>query len=203
MLKFDAMNVEQSPVTVLLQAWKGGDSEALSRLIPLVYDELRRMAASHLGREASAHTLQPTALVHEAYIRLAGVAEPDFRNRAHFRCVAARVMRQILVDRARARNTRKRDGGFRVELDDSAAAAAGLDAPFEALDDALANLERQDPEKARILELKYFGGLTAGEMVEVLGVGLNRINWQIRTAQAWLRRELESPTTPKGAADLA
>jgi RNA polymerase sigma factor (TIGR02999 family) len=200
MIESERMNEEQPPVTLLLHAWKEGDSDALNQLIPLVYGELKRMAAAHLSLQPSGHTLQPTALVHEAYIRLAGASDPDFQNRAHFRCVAARIMRQILVDRARARHTRKRDGGWRVELDDSAEFGVELDTPFEALDDALADLERQDAEKARILELKYFGGLKADEIGEVLGITVNQVNWQIRTAQAWLRRELESPT-PKSAAN--
>jgi RNA polymerase sigma factor (TIGR02999 family) len=123
MLEFERMNGELAPVTLLLQAWKAGDSDALSQLIPLVYGELKRMAAAHLARQPAGQTLQPTALVHEAYIRLAGASDPDFQSRAHFRCVAARIMRQILVDRARAKHTHKRDGGWRMELTDSAAFA--------------------------------------------------------------------------------
>jgi RNA polymerase sigma factor (TIGR02999 family) len=203
MLKSERMNEEPPPVTLLLQAWKEGDADALSRLMPLIYGELKRIAAAHLARESACQTLQPTALVHEAYIRLAGASDPDFHSSAHFRCVAARIMRQVLVDRARARHAQKRDCGWRrVEFEDSVTLTVSLDAPFEALDDALAGLERQDKEKARILELKYFGGLTAEETAGVLGIALNRVNWQIRTAQAWLRREIESEP-PKGAPDHA
>ncbi len=188
------MDGDKPPVTLLLQAWKEGDGTALDRLIPLVYAELKRMAGAYLSREPAGQTLQPTALVHEAYLRLAGADDPDFQNGTHFRSVAARIMRQILVDRARARHTEKRSGGWRVELDDSTGCAGERAATLVALDDALADLERQDEEKARILELKYFGGLTAEEMAEILGLTPNQVNWQIRTAQAWLRRELESGT---------
>lgn len=187
-------------MTRLLHAWKEGDGAALDQLIPLVYAELRRMAASQLSHEPAGQTLQPTALVHEAYLRLAGTDDPDFHDSAHFRCVAARVMRQILVDRARAKQAAKRDGGWRVGLDDAIAPILERDASLVALDDALAELARQDEEKARILELKYFGGLTAEEMAAVLGVTLNRINWQIRTAQAWLRRELEAADSKSASA---
>ena len=196
------MNEEKPSVTLLLQAWKGGDNTALDRLVPLVYSELKRIAAASLSREPRDQTLQPTALVHEVYLRLAGSGDPDINDSAHFRCVASRIMRQILVDRARARHAEKRDGGFRVELEDSTAVAGTREATLVALDDALGNLERQDPEKVRILELKYFGGLTADEMSEVLGVSLHHVNWQIRTAQAWLRRELEFPA-PDSASNHA
>jgi RNA polymerase sigma factor (TIGR02999 family) len=193
------MQGDNAPVTLLLHAWRDGDSTALDSLIPLVYDELKRMAAAQLSREPVGQTLQPTALVHEAWLRLVGAGDPDFgypdfHDSAHFRCVAARIMRRILVDRARARHIDKRNGGWRVDLDDSIPSAGERAANLVALDDALADLERQDAEKARILELKYFGGLTADEMAGTLGITLNRVNWQIRTAQAWLRRELESST---------
>lgn len=195
MLESRRMNGDKPSVTVLLQAWKDGDGSALDQLIPLVYAELKRMAAGYLSREPAGQTLQPTALVHEAYLRFAGSGDPDFRNSAHFRCVAARIMRQILVDRARARNADKRNGGWRVELEESTAAVGEKTATLIVLDDVLADLERQDGEKARLLELKYFGGLTSEEMAEVLGITLNQVNWQIRTAQAWLRREMESSTS--------
>jgi len=180
------MNGDKPSVTVLLQAWKDGDGSALDQLIPLVYAELKRMAAGYLSREPAGQTLQPTALVHEAYLRFAGSGDPDFRNSAHFRCVAARIMRQILVDRARARNADKRNGGWRVELEESTAAVGEKTATLIVLDDVLADLERQDGEKARLLELKYFGGLTSEEMAEVLGITLNQVNWQIRTANGIL-----------------
>lgn len=196
-----------SPVTALLQAWKAGDATAPDRLVPLVYNELKRLAANCLRSERESHTLQPTALVHEAYLRLAGSNDPDFRNGAHFRSVAARVMRQILVDRARARNADKRNAGWRVEFDEEAAVGHERAPTLIALDDALADLEKLDAGKARVLELKYFGGLTAEELADVLGLTLNQVNWQIRTAQAWLKRELaasaESAATPKDVAESA
>lgn len=185
------MSGENPPVTVLLRAWRDGDEGALGRLIPLVYDELRRLAAGYLQSESAAETLQPTALVHEAYLRLAGRAEPDFADRIHFRCVAASIMRSVLIDRARARNSDKRNAGAKVELTDETAFTGERAAALLALDDALAGLQRVDEEKARILELKYFGGLTAEETAEFLGLSLNQVNWQIRTAQAWLRREMD------------
>jgi len=164
MLKSIRMNGDKPPVTLLLQAWKDGDSSALDQLIPLVYSQLKRTAAAYLRGEPDGHTLQATALVHEAYLRLAGTSDPDFRNSAHFRFVAARIMRQILVDHARARHAEKRNGGLRVELDESLGFTLERAATLVALDDALADLERQDAVKARIIELKYFGGLTAEEM---------------------------------------
>jgi RNA polymerase sigma-70 factor, ECF subfamily len=178
------------PITALLDAWKEGDRSALDQLIPLVYSNLRRMALACLRRESVGQTLDPTALVHEAYLRMVGDTDPDFQNRAHFLGVAARVMRQILVDRARARNADKRSAGIRVPLEEEAAFTGDRAALVVQLDDALSDLERQDPEKARLLELRYFGGLTAVESADLLGVSVHQINRQMRLAQAWLRREL-------------
>jgi RNA polymerase sigma-70 factor, ECF subfamily len=181
---------EDRSVTVLLQAWRDGDRAALDDLVPLVYSNLRRMAAACLRREPDGQTLQPTALVHEAYLRLIGNSDPDFHNRAHFLGVAARVMRQILVDRARARNADKRWGGARIPLDDEVGFSGERGPLVVALDDALIDLENQDPEKAKILELKYFGGMTAEDTAELLAVSVHKVNRQMRLAQAWLRREL-------------
>lgn len=192
---------ESSPVTRLLHAWKDGDRAAFDQLVPLVYAELQRMASAYLRREPEGLTLQPTALVHEAWMRLAGDGHPDFHDRAHFLGVAARLMRQILVDRARSRNAAKRDGGSRVPLDDDVAFTGRRAALLIALDDALEALREQDPAKAGILELKYFGGLTAEESAEVLGASVNQIKHQMRLAQAWLRRELSSfPEMPSESA---
>jgi len=183
---------ESAPVTSLLQSWRDGDRSALDRLVPLVYSNLRRMAAACLRREPDGQTLDPTALVHEAYLRMVGDTDPDFQNRAHFLGVAARIMRQILVDRARSRNADKRHGGTRVLLEDVEIVLTGKRAALVvALDDALLALDRQDPEKAKILELRYFGGLTAEESAESLGVPVHKVNRQMRLAQAWLRREME------------
>ena len=178
-------------VTELLHAWRDGDRSALEQLVPLVYTNLRGMAAAHLHRESGSQTLDPTALVHEAYLRLVGDADPAFQNRAHFLGVASRVMRQILVDRARARNAHKRQGGARVPLADEVAFTGERAAMVVALDDALQDLERQDPEKARLLELRYFGGMTAEDSSALLGIPLHKINRQMKLAQAWLRRELD------------
>ena len=194
-----------APITVLLHAWSEGDQSALDALVPLVYKELRRMAASYLSRESASHTLQPTALVHEAYIKLVGASDPDFKNRAHFLGVASRVMRQILVDKARARNSDKRNGGARVPLEDDVVFTGPRAAMVVSLDCALFDLERQDPEKARILELRYFGGMTAEDSAEVLGISVHKVNRQMRLAQAWLRRQLdvESGFPPENAAECA
>jgi RNA polymerase sigma-70 factor (ECF subfamily) len=185
---------ESLSVTELLHAWREGDRAALDQLVPLVYSNLRGMAAAHLRREMGSQTLDPTALVHEAYLRLVGDTDPEFQNRAHFLGVASRVMRQILVDRARARNATKRHGGARVPLEDEVAFTGERAAMVVALDDALLDLERQDPEKARLLELKYFGGMTAEDTSVLLGVPLHKINRQMKLAQAWLRRELDGKT---------
>ena len=184
---------ESVSITTLLQAWKEGDRSALDRLVPLVYAELRRMAGACLKNESAAQTLEPTALVHEAYLRLVGESDPDFSSRAHFLGIAARVMRQILVDRARARNAEKRQAGARVPLEDDIVFSGQRATLVLSLDDALTALERQDPEKAHILELKYFGGLTAEDSAALLGVSVHKIYRQMRLAQAWLKREMEAP----------
>jgi RNA polymerase sigma factor (TIGR02999 family) len=180
----------ETPITVLLHQWRDGDRAAFDSLVPFVYSELRRLAAACLRRESSPQTLDPTALVHEAYLRLVGSRSPDFDDRAHFLGVAARLMRQILVDRARARNAGKRSGGDRVTLADDMAFTGERADMILALDEALELLEKQDPERARILELKYFGGMTAEESAALLGVPLTRINSQMRLARAWLRAQL-------------
>jgi len=157
------------------------------------------MAGAYIRNEGSAQTLEPTALVHEAYLRLVGTSDPDFTNRAHFLAIAARVMRQILVGRARARNAGKRSAGIRVPLEEDLVLTGQRASLVVALDDALVELERQDPEKARILELKYFGGLTAEDSAALLDVSVNKVNRQMRLAQAWLRRELETASQSPGA----
>jgi RNA polymerase sigma-70 factor, ECF subfamily len=192
---------EISSATTLLQALRDGDRSALDRLVPLVYSELRRMAGAYIRNEHSSQTLEPTALVHEAYLRLVGTSDPDFTNRAHFLAIAARVMRQILVGRARARNANKRNAGLRVPLEDDLILTGQRASLVISLDDALLELEKQDAEKAKILELKYFGGLTAEDSAELLEVSVHKINRQMRLAQAWLRRELETTVDQKDAAE--
>jgi RNA polymerase sigma factor (TIGR02999 family) len=193
---------EDPPITALLEAWKGGDRGAFDQLIPLVYANLRRMASACLQREPDGQTLDPTALVHEAYLKMVGDTDPDFQNRAHFLGVASRVMRQILVDRARARNADKRNAGIRVPLENQVPFTGERAALVVRLDDALCDLERQDPEKSRLLELRYFGGLTAEESAQLLGITVHKVNREMRLAQAWMRRELEHQP-PERSADSA
>lgn len=177
-------------VTDLLRAWGKGDREAGERLLPLVYRELRRQAARYLRRERQNHTLPATALVHEAYLRLVGEQAP-WADRAHFFGVAARVMRQVLVDHARRRGAAKRGGGgTRLSLEgmgaDPPAQERGVDVVV--LDQALAELTALDPEKARVVELRFFGGLNLEETAETLGVSTSTVTRQWRMARAWLRR---------------
>ncbi|HLW75981.1 MAG TPA: ECF-type sigma factor [Bryobacteraceae bacterium] len=188
--------MESSPITLRLREFAAGDKSALDQVIPLVYSELRKLANRHLRRERDAHTLQPTALVHEAYVKLIGQDQPDYRSRAHFLGVAARVMRQILIDHARARNTEKRGGGEqRCSLDESIDAAVERPAMLLAVDDALKTLERTDSAKARLIELRFFGGLTAEESAEVMDLPVAKIRAELRLAQAWLQRELDDSSS--------
>src|SRR5262249_53439710 len=164
---------------------------ALDRLIPLVYREMRQLADSHLRRERPGHTLQPTALVHEAYARLVRQDHPDYRSRAHFMGVAAHVMRQILTDHARARNAAKRGGGAsKFSLDEVKDAQLETSPGLIAVDDALEALEQGDSLKAKLIELRFFGGMTAADSAEFLGLSVERVRAELRVAQAWLQREL-------------
>jgi RNA polymerase sigma factor (TIGR02999 family) len=171
-------------VTALLQAWNAGDEEAGRRLVPLVYGELRRRAAGYLRGERPGHTLQPTALVHEAYLRLVGRREP-WHNRSQFFGIASNLMRQILVDHARRRRAAKRDG-IRVALDEAAQPAPEREVDLVRLDDALAELSTLDPRQGRVVELRYFGGLTLEEAAEVLGVSVATVKRDWTMARAWL-----------------
>lgn len=184
----------EEEVTTLLAAWRDGDREALSRLMPLVYGELRRLAARSLEGERKDHTLQPTALVHEAFLRLAGGAVPRWQDRVHFFAVAAQVMRRLLVDHARARRTDKRGGGARpLPLEaalDIGSPEAGDPELLLALDAALVELAVHDPRKARIVELRFFGGLTIEETAEVLGLATSTVILEARLARAWLFRRI-------------
>jgi RNA polymerase sigma factor (TIGR02999 family) len=181
----------ETPITVLVHEYAKGDKAALDRLLPLVYAELRRIAQQHLKNERPGHTLQPTALVHEMYGRLAGHAAPDLHDRIHFLSVAARVMRQILVDHARAKFAQKR-GGRLEKLSLDRAQAAGMERPaiMVRIDDALSQLERHDPRKARLIEMRFFGGLTAEESATALELPVNVVRRELRVAQAWFQREL-------------
>jgi RNA polymerase sigma factor (TIGR02999 family) len=178
-------------VTALLGDWSRGNRTALSQLLPLVYAELRRVAARQLRVERADHTLQPTALVHEAYIRLVDQRHVDWRNRAHFFGVAAQVMRRILVDHARRHGANKRGQGARcVSMEDAQDVAAPNEIPILALDHALDRLAKVDAALTKIVELRAFGGLTIEEAAHVLGVSPSTAKRDWRTAKAWLTREL-------------
>ena len=167
---------------------------ALDQLVPLVYKELRRLAAGHLRHERRDHTLQPTGLVHEVYLRLAGEEPVSFESWAHFRGIAARVMRRVLVEHARARGAHKRGGSrVRVSIEDTAELSAAPALDFGALDQALERLASFDVRQARVVELRYFGGLTLEETAQVLGLSLATVKREWALARAWLRRELQSP----------
>ena len=178
-------------MTALLTDWSRGDAGALDQLVPLVYAELRRIAARQLRGERSNHTLQPTALVNEVYMRLVDQRQVAWQDRAHFLGVAAQSMRRILVDHARRRDAGKRgDGAAAVSIDNAREIAAAGDLPLLALEDALARLEALDPGLARIVELRAFAGLTIDEAAHVLGVSPSTAKRSWRTAKAWLNREL-------------
>jgi RNA polymerase sigma factor (TIGR02999 family) len=196
------------PVSELLARWRGGDAQALEALVPLVYQELHDLAHRFLRRERPGHTLQSTALVHEAYLRLIDQGPVDTRDRAHFVAVAARLMRQILVDYARQHGAAKRGADLRVDLD--AAAGEGEAGPHArgadlvALDDALSDLSRLDERQSRIVELRYFGGMTNEETALVLGISPATVKREWNVAKAWLSREIrrgrsdQSGDVPKG-----
>jgi RNA polymerase sigma factor (TIGR02999 family) len=182
---------ESAKITQLLVDWNNGRTGALEDLLPLVYAELRRLAAQRLRLERPDHTLQPTALVHEAYIRLVDQRRVRWQNRAHFYGVAAQVMRRILVDRARARKADKRGAGWeRVTLIGDKASSGSRDVDVVALDDALTRLASLDPQQERIVELKYFDGLTLEETAEVVGISTATVKREWAIARAWLRAEL-------------
>lgn len=178
-------------VTQLLLAWGGGDKQALDRLVPLVYDELRRLAQSYMRKERANQSLQTTALIHEAYLRLIDASRVQWRNRAHFFGVAARLMRQILVGFARERGSQKRGGGAqRVSLDEAMVIDEGLDEDLVALDEALGALAQFDARKAQVVEMRFFGGLTEEEIAEALDVSPETVRRDWRLARSWLRRKL-------------
>jgi RNA polymerase sigma-70 factor (ECF subfamily) len=179
-------------ITPLLLRWSQGDEVALSELLPVVYQELHRLAQSYLRRERADHTLQPTALINEAYLRLIKQDFPEWQSRRHFYGVAAQLMRQILVEHARARLADKRDGGQKFSLDEALTFSAARAAELLALDDALVALAKFDERKVRIVELRYFGGLSLEETAAALGLSITTIGHEMRLARAWLRREMEA-----------
>ena len=179
-------------VTNLLSAWKNGDSKALEQLMPMVYSELRRVAEHHIRRERPGHTLQATALIHEAYMRLVERGQPDWENRVHFFGVASRVMRQVLVDWARRTNAQRRGaGGPKVTLDEGVAISSDRRSDLLVLDEALTALAEFDERGCRALEMKYFGGLTVEETARELGISVATVGRDLRAAEAWLRTRLE------------
>ena len=177
-------------VTGLLLHWSQGDSSALERLTPIIYDDLLRLARSRLRREQRQCTLQPTALVHESYLRLADQSKLQCENRAHFYAVAANVMRRVLIDHARKRKADKRGGGIRITLKTGMDFAEGRTPDSLLLDEALRKLAEFDERKSRAIELKFYGGMTSDEIALVLGISVATVGRELRLGQAWLRREM-------------
>jgi RNA polymerase sigma factor (TIGR02999 family) len=176
-------------VTMLLAEWAKGDQQALDALTPLVYKELRQLAASYLRKERQGHTLQPTALVHEAYLRLVEQKKPTWQNRSHFFGVAAHLMRQILVDHARRKQAGKR-AGVKVSLEETVSFRHERDRDLVALDSGLDALEKIDPRKCKVVELRYFGGLSMDEIARALDVSPVTVRRDLRMAEAWLHNEM-------------
>jgi RNA polymerase sigma-70 factor (ECF subfamily) len=183
---------QASEITRLLRAWGGGDAAALDRLAPVVFDELRRLSRRYMRRERAGHTLQTTALVNEVYLRLVNVTGVDWKDRAHFFAVSAQMMRRILVDAARARASARRRGGIRASSVnfDQIPDLSGRCSELIALDDALNSLAQMDPRKARVIELRFFGGLSVEETAEVLKISPQSVMRDWKLAKAWLKREL-------------
>lgn len=178
-------------ITSLLRAWSGGDASALERIVVLVHPELRKIARRCLALERPGHTLQATALVNEAYLRLIDIHAVEWRDRAHFFAVGARIMRHILVDYARARRFAKRGGAaIRVDFNEALVVSAEADPAVIRMDDALNQLAAFDPRKARIVEMRYFGGMTTEEIAAVLGVSIPTVNRDWGLARSWLAREM-------------
>ena len=188
--------VHSGQVTELLQRWMQGDEKALGVLAPLVYQELQRLAHYHLKSERADHTLQSTALVNEAFLRLLEGQSDRLQNRGHFIAIASRAMRQILVDHARSRGARKRDAGVRIVFDDLDELPVIEDTGLIALDQALEELSSMDARQGKVVEMKFFGGLSAPEISEVLGVSLATVERDWRTARIFLRREMTRLASP-------
>jgi RNA polymerase sigma factor (TIGR02999 family) len=181
-------------ISTLLRAWSDGDQSALERLTPVVYDELHRLARRYMKGERSGHSLQTTALVNEAYMRLVDYERMQWQNRAHFFAVSAQLMRRILVEHARRHNLKRGGGVQHVALDEAAVVGGGQDADLVALDDAMNGLARIDPRKVQVVEMRFFGGLSVEETAEVLKVSPVTVKRDWRAARAWLYRELTGGT---------
>jgi RNA polymerase sigma factor (TIGR02999 family) len=186
----DLSETSSNQVTELLLKWKGGDQESLQALLPLVYSELRRLAQHHLRGERSHHTLQSTALVHEAYLRMVKPGSLRIESRGHFFALASQLMREILVDHARRRSAGKRDGGTRMTLDEAAELSTSKTVDLLALDDALSQLSEMSPRQSRIVELRFFGGLSIAETSEFLEVSPATVEREWAVARAWLFRAI-------------
>lgn len=181
-------------ITVILQRIQNGEEQAADRLLPLVYDELRHLAAARMAHEAAGHTLQPTALVHEAWLRLGADHQPDWKNRAHFFAAAAEAMRRILIDSARRRLAQRRGGGLEhVNIDDIEVAGAGDDARVLKVNEALEKLAANQPEKAELVKLRYFGGLTLEEAASALDIAEPTARRWWAYSRAWLLKEMSGP----------
>jgi RNA polymerase sigma-70 factor (ECF subfamily) len=177
-------------LTQMLQRLQTGERDAMDSVIPLVYEELRKLARSHLRRETKGVPLETTALVHEAFLKLVGGRHPSYENRAHFYGIASRLMRQVLVDTARARATEKRSAVQEVALAELPDWAPPPNRPLLAMDDALRRLEQTDARKGKLIEMRYFGGMTAEETSTALSIPVHLVRRELRLAQAWLRREM-------------
>jgi RNA polymerase sigma-70 factor, ECF subfamily len=187
------MTAAPGGVTQLLQEWSKGNQSVLEELTPLVYRELRRLADTYMRRERPGHTLQPTALIHEAYLRLVDQKQPAWESRSHFYRFAAHLMRQILVDHARARKAQKRARGEKAPLTDAEVIDSGRPADLLALDKALDQLEQFDKRKAQIVELKFFGGMTEKEAAEAIGISERTLRRELRLGKAWLAQAIRQP----------
>jgi len=193
------MSPESHDVTRLLVQWSRGDQSALERLTPLVYRELHKLASHYLSRERRDHTLQPTALVHEAYIRLIEADQPDWDSRGHFYAIAARLMRQVLVDYARKHGAAKRAGGVKVAIEEATVVAPDRLAVLLSLDEALTALYAIDPRKSRIIELRYFAGMRADETAKAMNLSVATARRELRMAEAWLHRAISGKGTAREA----
>ncbi len=180
----------ESEVTILLSQINAGDGDAPDKLLPLVYEDLRRLARAYFANEKQEHTLQATALVHEAYIRLVNWENVNWQNRAHFFAVAAEVMRKILIDHARKKNAQKRDGGQKILLDEAVSFSKNKELDLVKLDEALETLETLDKRQAKIVELRFFGGLSIEETAYILKISETTVKREWTFAKAWFQREL-------------
>ncbi len=182
---------KSSEITELLQSWQQGDSEALHKLMPLVMDELKKIASNYLRREKQNHTFQSTALVNELYLKLVNLNQLNLQNRAHLFAISATCMRRILVDYAKAKSTHKRGGGIEhVPVDEVQIMSQSKTLELLALDEALERLEKHDRQKSKIIELRYFGGLTIAEVAQALGMSIRGVEREWKMAKAWLAKEI-------------